>query len=291
MSTSQPVGDGARGAARDSIYGGPESRASTREPPTIWFRAASGAVLGAGTWLILSELGFPHIAGIGTLEILPVAAALGALAGLTRFHAPLVWFGTVSTALLMVVAFTNLIVAPARAMFRTDPLPASADAIVVLSAGVTGDGMLAQQGLDRVLKGIELARSGVAPRIVLTRERKRVRGKWVTTSADQERLVSMAGVEVVTTGVSRSTREEALRVRALALEGQWTRIVLVTSAFHARRACATFEKLELDVSCIPADSRDVAVLTLAEPADRVRAFAMWLYEAAGTARYRMAGWL
>lgn len=248
-------------------------------------------MVGTGTWLILSELGLPHLAGISTLGLVPVAAVLGALAGLTRLRKPLVWFGAASVALLLVVGFTNVIVSPVRTMLRSDPLPASADAIVVLSAGVTADGMLPQQGLDRILRGIELARGGVAPRIVLTRERKRVRGKWVTTSADQERLVSMAGVEVVTTGVSGSTREEALRVQALSRQGQWNRIVLVTSAFHARRACATFEKLGLEVSCIPADSRDVAVLTIAEPHDRVRAFAMWMYEAAGTARYRVAGWL
>lgn len=285
------MSDGSRREARESIYDGGEVRASDRSAGTKWFRAATGSVVATGIWLILSELGFPHLAGISTLGLLPVAAATGALAGLTRLRKPLVWFGAVSIALLLVTGFTNVIVAPARAMLRSDQVPASADAIVVLSAGATGDGMLPQQGLDRLLKGIELARAGVAPRIVVTTERKRVRGKWVTTSPDQKRLAPMAGVEIVTTGVSRSTREEAIRVKALAQEGKWSRIVLVTSAFHARRACATFEKLELEVSCIPADSRDVAVLTIAEPHDRVRAFAMWMYEMVGTARYKMAGWL
>ncbi len=291
MSKSRPVSDGALRDARASIYDGREERASNRDTDSTWFRAASGAVVATGIWLILSELGLPHLAGIGTLGLSPVAAGFGALAGLMRLRRPLVWFGAVSIATLLVVGFTSVVVSPAQAMLRSDPLPASADAIVVLSAGVTRDGMLPQQGLDRLLKGIELARSGVAPRIVLTRERKRVQGKWVTTSVDQERLAPMAGVEVIRTGVSRSTREEALRVQVLARGKGWTRVVLVTSAFHARRACATFEKVGLEVSCIPADSRDVAVLTLAEPHDRVRAFALWMYEMVGTARYRMAGWL
>jgi len=223
--------------------------------------------------------------------MVPVAVVLGALAGATRLRKPLAWLGAASTAVLIVAAFTNLFVAPARKILRSDQPPASADAIVVLSAGVTGDGMLPQQAIDRLLKGIELARAGVAPRIVLTSERKRVGGKWVSTSGDQQKLVSMAGVEVVTTGVARSTREEAERVQTLARENQWARIVLVTSAFHARRACATFENLGLEVSCVPADSRDIAVNALAEPHDRVRAFAMWMYEMVGTARYRVAGWL
>lgn len=291
MSTSQPVSGGAPGDARDSIYDGREARASKRDADSSLFRAASGTVVATGIWLVLSALGFPDLAGLGTLGLVPAAAGFGALVGLTRLRRPLVWLGAASIVLLLVAGFTNIIVSPARAMLRSDPLPASADAIVVLSAGVTGDGMLPPQALDRILKGVELARGGAAPRIVLTRERKRVHGKWVTTSADQEKLASLAGVEVVITGVSRSTREEALRVQALASERRWTRVVLVTSPFHARRACATFEKVGLDVSCIPADSRDVSVVALGEPHDRVRAFGLWMYEMVGTARYRMAGWL
>ena len=65
----------------------------------------------------------------------------------------------------------------------------------------------------------------------------------------------------------------------------------MTSPFHSRRACETFEKVGIAVSCVPADSRDLAVLNLTGPDDRVRAFSMWSYELAGTLRYWLAGWI
>ncbi len=242
-------------------------------------------------WLLLSELGLPHIAGIGRLGVLPFVVISGAIIGQTFLLRYLTWFAVALTLLLLVVAFTNVVEGPARAMLRSDAVPPSADAIVVLSGGVSADGMLPQQALDRVLKAVQLSRQGVAPLIVLTRERKRIDGEWVTTGSDQERIVSLAGTATVATGLASSTRDEALRVAHLARERGWKRVIVVTSAFHARRACATFEKLGLTVSCVPADSRDVAVMSLSEPDDRVRAFAMWSYELAGTLRYRAAGWI
>ena len=67
--------------------------------------------------------------------------------------------------------------------------------------------------------------------------------------------------------------------------------MLVTSPFHTRRACRTFETVGLKVTCVPSDSRDIAIRRLAFPHDRLKAFGMWLYEAAGTIRYRQLGWI
>lgn len=267
------------------------ARPARRLPPGTFQRALTGAVLGAGLWLLLSELGLPRIFGIGRLSFIPVALVIGALVGVTRFRRSLVWVGAVLVALLLIVAFTPVMEPAADRLIRRDRIPRAADAIVVLSAGVTLDGMLPQQGLDRILKGVELARAGVAPRIVLTRESKSWRGQVVTSDRDQSRLVAFAETPVITTGRTRSTREEALRVKEIAEREGWTRVVLVTSAFHSRRACETFEEAGLAVSCVPADSRDLAVINLIGPDDRVRAFAMWTYELAGTLRYWAAGWI
>ncbi len=253
--------------------------------------SATGVAVAVAFWLVISELGLPHIAGIGRLGPLPLAATVGALIGQTFLLRYLTLLVGGFTVFLLVVAFTGVVEGPARGMLRRDAMPAAADAIVVLSGGVSADGMLPQQGLDRVLKAVQLSRQRAAPVIVLTRERKRVNGKWVTAGSDQERIVSLAGSPTIATGLASSTRDEAVRVARLARERGWKRIIVVTSAFHARRACATFEKVGLLVSCVPADSRDVAVLSLTEPDDRLRAFAMWSYEVAGTLRYRAAGWI
>ena len=82
-----------------------------------------------------------------------------------------------------------------------------------------------------------------------------------------------------------------MRIAALARRNGWSRIVLVTSPFHSRRACATFEKTGIKVSCVPSDSRDIAVRSLTGSENRLLAFGMLIYEIAGTIRYRQAGWL
>ncbi|HEY3186399.1 MAG TPA: hypothetical protein VGJ70_02920, partial [Solirubrobacteraceae bacterium] len=50
-----------------------------------------------------------------------------------------------------------------RALVVADPLPAHADAIVVMAGSIA----------DRVLEAADLYRAGIAPRIVVTRERVR----------------------------------------------------------------------------------------------------------------------
>jgi uncharacterized SAM-binding protein YcdF (DUF218 family) len=289
METSQSVGDRAGAPVPGPIY--EVGREQARKRPGRVDRIVTGAVVGAALWIILVLLGVPNIFGIGGVGLLPVPMAIGGLLGLAGLDRVLVRFTAGTMLFALLIAFTPLMRGPTDRIIRRDPVPASADAIVVLSAGVSLDGMVRQQGMDRLLKGIELARAGTAPRLVLTRERKKVAGKWVTSEADQNRLSALAETQVVTTGYSASTREEALRVRAIAAREGWKRIVLVTSPFHSRRACATFEKVGLTVSCVPADSRDVAVGNLAGPDDRLRAFAMWTYELAGTVRYWAADWI
>ena len=289
METSQSVGDSAGAPVPEPIYEPGQEQARKRRVNVD--RMLTGAVGAAALWIMLVLLGVPHIFGIGGVGVLPIPVALGAFAGLTGFERGVVRFATGLILFVLLIAFTPLMQNPTDRIIRRDPVPASADAIVVLSAGVSTDGMVRQQGMDRLLKGIELARAGTAPRIVLTRERKKVDGKWVTSEADQKRLSAFAEAQVVTTGYSASTREEAMRVRAIAAREGWKRIVLVTSPFHSRRACATFEKVGMTVSCIPADSRDVAVGNLLGPEDRLRAFAMWTYELAGTLRYWAADWI
>lgn len=255
-------------------------------------RILSGALAGAAVWLLLAQLGVPHVFGIGSHAGLVPLAVLGAALGLTRFRFLQFWAAALLIVVTVVVAYTNIIVGPARALIRADPAPASADAIVVLSAGVTADGHLQQQGLDRILKAAELVKAGIAPVLVMTKEERTVRGARFSSQVDQRRIVGLAGLtSVVWTGRVTSTHDEALAVSRLAAGRGWDHIVLVTSAFHSRRACRTFEKAGLKVSCVPADSRDIAIRRLTYPHDRLGAFGMWIYETAGTLRYRQLGWI
>ena len=279
-------------AAPSSIYERVQVPASEPRWRVVIARALTGGICGTAVAFLIGELGLPHIFGLGRLGLIPLLFVIGALLALTRFRNVLAWTAAWLLAAVAVIAFTGVMQEPVRRLIRSDPVPSSADAVVVLSAGVSTDGMLQQQGLDRLLKGIELAKRGVAPRIVLTRERKRLGRRYVTSAGDQTRLITLGGgTEVISTGLVTSTREEALRIAELARRSGWKRIVLVTSPMHARRACATFEKVGLVVSCVPSDSRDISLNTLAGPDNRLRAFGMWIYELAGTLRYWQAGWI
>ena len=255
-------------------------------------RIASGMVVGAAIWMIIKTLGVPNVFHIlGFDGIIPFAIA-GAFLGLTRFRRVMSYAAALMLIALLVIAYTPLIVSPARKLIRRDALPTSANAVVVLSAGVTADGFLHQQGLDRLLKGLQLVRAGVSPVLVVTREQREVHDRKVTAARDQDSLAALAGVtNVIATPLEASTHDEAIAVALIAKKSGWTRIVLVTSPFHSRRACATFEKAGLAVSCAPSDSRDVAVGTMDTADDRVGAFGMWIYEMAATLQYRRKGWL
>jgi len=254
--------------------------------------AGFGAILGIATWLLLITMGIPYVFRISEYDGLAPFAILGALAGLTRLRKVL-WMPAVAmTLVLMVVAYTAVIEGPVRSLVRRDAVPPRADAVVVLSAGINPDGLLGWQATDRIIKGIELIQAGIAPTIVTTRERNVFRGKVITSEQDQKRLLALGGVtDALVTPVINNTREEAVAVERIARSRGWNQLVLVTSPAHSRRACGTFEKVGLKISCVPSDSRDVAFIVLGNGEDRIAALRLLVYERVGTAFYRWKGWL
>lgn len=256
---------------------------------------AGGAVLGALVWLTITIFGFHEIVGLSASTGLPLAALLGALLGVTRYRMLLWLFGGVLATLYAVVAFTPIIVQPASALVRSDPMPSpplTLDAVVVLSAGLTADGMIGPSGVERLLAGVRLARATGTARLVTTRVRH-PENLEVSSDADQKELVALMGpgLRLFIIPEVFSTRDEAIGVRDLARQQRWARVAVVTSPSHSRRACGTFEKVGLRVTCAPSESREVAFRTLATPGDRVEAFKRWSYEMAGTLNYRVNGWL
>lgn len=122
-----------------------------------------------------------------------------------------------------------------------------ADAIVILGGGMgiaeTNDWpyVEAWAGADRVLHGARVWKVGKAPRIFCTGD-----------GAEQSTvpLLEELGVprEVVTCLDARNTEEEAMRVAREA-----KKVILVTSAWHMRRAELMFRKAGLEVECAPCD--------------------------------------
>ena len=269
------------------------SPASRRDQFSL--EASTGPLLGVLLWLEIIALGLPNmVTGMPRYALIPAAALAGALLGRTRARRLLFWVVVALAGILAIVAFTPLMRRPARALIRSDQIGARpVQAIVVLSGGITTDGHLRQQSLDRILTGVSLVKRGVAGTLILSREHWGPPSRGVTSDGDQQRVVSLLErpVRLLIVDSVFSTRDEAERIRALARTLDITSIVVVTSPLHTYRACATFVKVGFTVTCVPSESRDVPLGTLRHAGDRVRAFQIWLYELVGLAKYRIGGWI
>jgi uncharacterized SAM-binding protein YcdF (DUF218 family) len=221
------------------------------------------------------------------------AAIVGGAVGATRLRA-LLWIGAGLLVLLCVlVDYTPLVQWLAKPMIRRDPIPQRVDAIAALGAGVTPEGWMRSEKLDRFLSGLELQRRGVAPTLMVSRERARIGGRVVSDSADLARLVGLSGAASSTIFVDSisTTRTEALRMKRIADAHGWRRVAVVTSPLHTRRACATFEAVGFQVVCVPAVLRGSGLEPGSIPEDRFRGFRSWLYEVFATDSYRRRGWI
>lgn len=253
-------------------------------------RAATGALLGAtaavaAAALILYPLTWRHA----------VIAAVGAAIGvLTYRRFPWLAWGALgaTAALWLVVAFTPLAAALTHGLVRRDPLPARADAVMVLSGSVTADGLLGGEALDRLLTALALLRDGRADTLIVTEPHPRA-NRAITAAADQRRLMALlprSPYVLAVDGVT-STRTEAVGASRLAPPSAVRTLVLVTSPLHTRRAGAVFERVGYHVICVPSQSRDIALHTLATARDRIAAFRTAVYERVAYLVYRRRGWV
>lgn len=263
-------------------------------PPPTDRAARSAALLAAVTWLLAGVLDLPQALGVPFLPLLPaVALAAWGLARSGRGRM-VEWAAAVFLGLLLVTGFTPLLDAGVRAIVRAEQIPQPPhDAVVILSAHLTRDGELTPAGNERLLWGVSLLDQGVATTAVTSRVRRVVAGDTLASDAAQARLLALApdSVRWLVVDSVASTRDEAERVGALARREGWSRVVVVTSALHARRACAAFEAVGLAVACAPARPMEYPVMTTGSPGDRWRVFSPWLHEVVGWWWYRLRGWV
>jgi uncharacterized SAM-binding protein YcdF (DUF218 family) len=118
-----------------------------------------------------------------------------------------------------------------------------ADALVVLSGSETL--------IERATLAAQLFREGRAPKILLTNDNRR--GGWVSAQQRNPFFYEGAILELRQHGVPEtaievlqppveSTRDEADLVRAYSRQHQLQSVLVVTSAYHSRRAFRTFEQ-------------------------------------------------
>ena len=144
--------------------------------------------------------------------------------------------------LFFIVTWGILAFVAARALI-VDASLASADAIVVLSGS--------SAYVERTLKAAELYRQGRAPLVLLTDDH--TRGGWSQALQRNPYFVERATDELIKAGVpaerikiipgfASGTREEALIIKEYALMQQLRSVLIVTSAYHSRRALRTLRQ-------------------------------------------------
>lgn len=217
-----------------------------------------------------------------------VFAAAGALLALTRLRTALIGLTACLTAALLVVSYTPLVVLLLPGVTQRSPL-ARAPAIVSLSTTVHRNGDLNSQAQERVLYAYELLRGGWARALVVTDAVPPVGPEGPTVRAQMRSLgLSYPLFEV---GPVKTTRDEARLAARLARQHGWKQVILVTQAWHMRRAAAVFRGAGLSVICAPAPDGDVDLQNLNGPESRLHVFGLWLHEYVGYYYYRLRGWI
>ena len=181
----------------------------------------------------------------------------------------------------------------------------TADAIVVLS-GMIEERKNAPLGewsgaVDRFEGGVDLFKAGRAPLLIFT-------GGWVpwipNAKPEGEILAQRAvrlGVpidKILVTGKAQNTQEEATAVSQLCsrgvVVGRKPRIILVTSAFHMRRAEMLFRKNGFEVTPFPvdfdsSDSCGITILSFVPSAQALARSETVIKEIIGFAYYWVMG--
>ena len=157
------------------------------------------------------------------------------------------------------------------------------DAIVVLGAGVVRAGMLREESMRRMSRGLELYKQGLAPLLIVLGS-----GSEIETRAKLALALGVPSSAIVRLETRTTTREEAERTAVLLRQQLGHRIILVTESLHMHRAKMLFERAGLEVS--PAVSSDYSA-GLTQPGDRLWLAMRVSQEFVALIYYRIAGYI
>jgi uncharacterized SAM-binding protein YcdF (DUF218 family) len=235
-----------------------------------------------------------------------VALLLGALVAQPGSRAQRRWLQ--ATALLVLVGTNNALVNEAQLAWETPPVPlaslAPADAAVLLTGIAVGnksphDRVYLGRGADRFTHALWLYRAGRVRRIIISGGSGAVLQAANTEAGELRTLLLLSGVptaDILTEERSRNTRENArFTQELLAKQPASQSLILVTSAFHMRRAAGCFAKVGLHPQLFPGDFRAsdrswTPDYWLLPDADALSRWSQLLHELAGYVVYRVAGY-
>jgi uncharacterized SAM-binding protein YcdF (DUF218 family) len=165
----------------------------------------------------------------------------------------------------------------------------SADAVVVLGAGVMADTSLSDESLQRAIHGIKVFKKGGARTLVMSGPRRIPLSP--KSEAEVRRDLAVAfGVPVKQIAVvdeARTTREEAQHTVAITSGPRLRTVLLVTSSLHMRRARGVFQKAGLTVFPSPSDNLATAA---GESGERLELMKAVIQEIGALIYYAFAGY-
>ncbi|MGH7302616.1 MAG: YdcF family protein [Candidatus Rokuibacteriota bacterium] len=194
--------------------------------------------------------------------------------------------GLAGVVLFLFTAFTPL----AHRLNQWMAAPAQlvpSDAIVVLGGSVSPSGMLSLESLRRTTRGVELYRRGLAPVLVLLGGARGGGPTEADVRADEARRHGIAADAILTETRAHTTREEAVRVKALLSSRGARTILLVTNAAHFVRARPLFEDAGFEVRAVPSET----LVEADAPESRLALMRVVAKEVLGWLYYRIAGYI
>jgi uncharacterized SAM-binding protein YcdF (DUF218 family) len=195
--------------------------------------------------------------------------------------------GALGLAAFFAIAYTPLTTALEPAA-PPAPVTAPADAIVVLGAGMSKDGVLSDSSLDRLVSGIVLYRRGLAPRLMLLGPGNGPGPAEADVRAALARDLGVPAESILTEARGLTTRQEAALTAARMRETGGKRVLLVTGTHHMLRSRLLFAREGLEV--VPAPVVELSPVA-EQPEARLDLARLRLQEALARVYYRLAGFL
>ena len=167
------------------------------------------------------------------------------------------WISCIALALVLVlgaaVLSINAIVRHAAhdRLYEVGKLPAHADCIIVLGAGVRSDGSPSDMLRDRILQGVALYEQGCAPIIIMSGDSQHPESYDEVGVMKQFAIDAGVPAEAILTDPAGLSTAHSMK--NLASMGEYQAVIVVSQTYHLYRAVFLAQRYDLDAVGVSAD--------------------------------------
>lgn len=170
---------------------------------------------------------------------------------------------------------------------------------VTLNDRQPDDRVYFHHGADRVTHTIQLYKKGIIKKIIISGGVGRVITEGRPEADELFKVMIMAGIpesDIVIENESANTHENAVNVKKILKDEKGENCLLITSAFHMRRAEACFKKVDLTTDMFSADfythpRQFTPDVLLVPKADSITLWQKLFKEWLGIIAYKMSGYI